>query len=173
MQEVFGCAAFALFFLGDWNDWKWGRRTLRLCFPAGLLLLAGATVSQCREGRLTWQLIPAALFLGLLIHTLFFAFPTEDAYIRQGKGRPACTTGVYALCRHPGVLWFIGLYLCLWQGVALPLHSALLYCGLNLLLILFEDRCVFPTNLEGYRAYRETTPFLIPNRASIQAFLGK
>ena len=40
---------------------------------------------------------------------------------------------------------------------------------LNIVLVIFEDRCVFPTKLEGYAAYQATTPFLLPSRQSIRA----
>ena len=104
-----------------------------------------------------------------MIYTLFFALPVEASYTAPGKKRPACTTGIYALCRHPGVLWFAGLYGCLWAGGGLPLWEAALFSGLNVLLVLFEDLCVFPAVLEGYDAYRRSTPFLLPNRRSIRA----
>ena len=80
-----------------------------------------------------------------------------------------CVGGVYALCRHPGVLWFAGLYVCLWAAFGLPLWEAASLSGWNVLLVWFEDRCVFPAVLEGYDAYQQTTPFLLPNRRSIRA----
>ena len=109
-----------------------------------------------------------AVFAALLIYTLFFALPVEASYTRPGEKRPACTTGVYALCRHPGVLWFAGIYVCLWMAAGLPLWEAVLYSGLNVLLVAFEDRCVFPALLDGYDAYQTATPFLIPSGKSIR-----
>ena len=166
--------AFALFFLGDCNDWKWGRAALRACFPAGVLLLAAAAARQCVRGaerplalRLSFGFLGAA-FLGLLVYTLFFALPAKDAYARQETGRQACTVGVYALCRHPGVLWLAGVFLCLWAGFGLPLLAVLLTTALNLGLVAFEDGWVFPAQLAGYEDYRRETPFLLPTRASIR-----
>ena len=171
-----GCLSFCLLFLGDWNDWKWSLPPLRLCFPAGALLLAVSTIRLVKwdqavlpaGGKIVFTLL-AAGFLGLLVYTLFFALPAKEAYARQGTHRPACTTGVYALCRHPGVLWFAGLYLCLWAAAGVPLAAVLAYCGLNLLLAAFEDVFVFPARLAGYDAYRRTTPFLLPSRGSLRA----
>ena len=40
MGYLLGLCAFALFFLSDWNDWKWKRRELRPCFPLGGVLLS-------------------------------------------------------------------------------------------------------------------------------------
>ena len=180
MKLLPGCLAFGLFFLGDWNDWKWGKAPLRMCFPAGFLLLAEETA------RLAWNGAPvlpsgargafyvlAAIFLALLIHALFFALPAGDSYARQAAKRRACTTGVYALCRHPGVLWFAGLYLCLWAAAGLPLAAAAAFCALDVLLVIFEDLVVFPARLEGYDDYRRTTPFLLPNRGSLRACLKR
>ena len=171
-----GLAAFVLFFISDYNDWRLSRQALKPCFPIGAVLLAVGTVLEARRGSplvsgwlrgLLFAL--GAAFLALLVYTLFFALPVEASYAHPGGKRPVCTTGVYALCRHPGVLWFAGLYGCLWAAAGLPLWEAAAYIGLNVLLVLFEDRCVFPEKLEGYREYLRTTPFLLPNRQSIRA----
>ena len=52
----------------------------------------------------------ATIFFVLLIYTLFFALPFDKTYQNESEKRMAYTEGVYALCRHPGVLWFIGFY---------------------------------------------------------------
>ena len=41
---------FGLFFLSDYNDWRLGRKGLKLCFPLGALLLALGTVLEARQG---------------------------------------------------------------------------------------------------------------------------
>ena len=121
---------------------------MRRCFPAGRALRAAARALLCRGGRPAWLAglcgLLGALFLLLLVRTLFFAFPAEEAYARQDTGRPACTRGVYALCRHPGVLWLAGLCLCLWGGFGLPFFTVILVTALNLGLVAFEDCRVFP-----------------------------
>ena len=38
-------------------------------------------------------------------------------YCEENKLRAAYTEGMYGLCRHPGVLWFAGAYLCMWGMV--------------------------------------------------------
>ena len=176
MGYLLGLGGFALLFLNDYNDWRLSRRWLKLCFPAGALLLVFGTVLEARRGVSPvtgWPrglfVLLAAAFLALLVYTLFFALPAGASYARPGESRPSCTTGIYALCRHPGVLWFAGLYGCLWACAGLPLWEAALYSGLNVLLVVFEDRCVFPAKLEGYAAYQAATPFLLPNRRSLRA----
>ena len=180
MGYLLGICAFVLFFISDYNDWRPFLRWGKFLFPAGVVLLCAGTVLEARmrtpitSGWLrdcVFALLAA--FAALLVYTLFFALPVESSYTRPGEKRLACTTGVYALCRHPGVLWFAGLFLCIWLGFGLPLWEAALYSGCNVLLVLFEDRCVFPARLEGYGRYQRTTPFLIPNAASIRAALGR
>ena len=177
MGFLMGLCAFGLFFLSDYNDWRLGNRRLKVCFPAAALLLVFGTVLETRRGIAPTTGVIRGLFcvfslffLVLLIYTLFFALPVEASYAKPGEDRQACTAGVYALCRHPGVLWFAGLYLCLWAAFGLPLWQAVILSGLNVLLVVFEDRCVFPAKLTGYAAYQRTTPFLIPNGKSIRAF---
>ena len=85
--------------------------------------------------------------------------------------RQAYTEGVYSLCRHPGVLWFAGLYLCMW-GMTGNAHGGVYFLGMigwNFLYIIFQDLWTFPRTFSDYCAYREKTPFLIPNWKSIQA----
>jgi protein-S-isoprenylcysteine O-methyltransferase Ste14 len=174
-----GCLAFAFFFLSDWNDWKKGYPALRWCFPAGTVLLSLNILALSLQGSPLPGILRgvffafAAGFLALLIHSLFFALPAEDAYTRPGQIRRTCASGVYALCRHPGVLWLAGLLLCLRPAAGLPLSAAALFTVLNVLLVLFEDRTVFPSRLEGYADYRRTTPFLLPTPTSIRACFGK
>lgn len=169
MQIWWGVLAFAMFFLGDLNDWKWNRPALRFLFPLGLFALAGGTaglIGSAGRCPVLWArilfFVGAAASLALLVYTLFFALPAEDAYVRQENQRPVCTTGVYALCRHPGFWWFFFLYLCLWGALGVSPAAVALYTALNLLLVSFEDICVFPARLSGYREYRQNTPFLFP-----------
>lgn len=174
---LLGCLAFALFALSDLNDLHLHRRALVLCFPTGAAALSCSLVFQLNRARAPaasarvffWLLF--AVFLALLLHALFFAFPVSSAYERPGENRPVCRTGQYALCRHPGVLWFSCALLCLWLGAGLPLLSAAVFALLDILLALFEDLSVFPARLTGYADYRHETPFLIPNPHSIERAL--
>lgn len=174
-------AAFALFFLSDWNDWRGGTARLRWCFPAGGAVLAADTAYLCLTRRAAasgfFRILAfsgAALFAWLLVYSLFFALPAAASYAEPGRKRPACTTGIYALCRHPGVLWLTGLLACLYPAAGFPPAVTALVTALNTALVLFEDRAVFPAVLAGYREYRRVTPFLVPSGKSVRAcFRGK
>ena len=176
MGSVLGFCAFVAFFLGDYNDWKWGIRKLRLCFPVGVFLLTAGTIWMAAEGAPLnkgvlrgMMMVLAVIFFLLLIRALFFALPAKASYTRPGERRPVRRSGMYALCRHPGVLWLGGLYLCLWTAMGVPLWAGVTYIGLDVLLVLFEDRWVFPAMLDGYPEYRKETPFLIPTADSVRA----
>ena len=113
----------------------------------------------------------ASLFFVGLMYTLFFALPFKGTYIDVSKGRKTYKFGVYALCRHPGLGCFIGLFLSLY--VAFPTPSiamiSIVYCGLNFLYVIFQDWLTFPLIFNDYDRYKSETPFIIPNPKSIHA----
>ena len=152
-QIILGSAGFLLYFIYDINSVRKQNRLLQKFFAAGTILVV------------------LSLFMELLIYTLFFALPFEQTYCEENRLRAAYTEGVYGLCRHPGVLWFAGAYLCMWgmfggwkQGIYF-----LLMIFWNYLYIIFQDLWTFPQTVFNYREYQKNTPFLIPNKESIQA----
>lgn len=173
-----GTFGFVLFFLNDINDSKLHSKWLSFLFPAGALCLSaacafsldpyGAPVSGLFWRVLLWLLFGA--FMALTVWALFFSFPAAEGYASPGEKRQVCTTGLYSLCRHPGVLFLSCalITLCLCGG--LPPVFASVYTVLNILLATYEDRRVFPLVLSGYNAYRRSTPFLIPGARHITGF---
>lgn len=131
----------------------WKRRSVLFQTPMDLLWMAGGV-----------------FFLCLLIYTLFFALPFDETYVKESRYRKAYTDGVYALCRHPGVLWFAGMYLfaaLLWKSLEGLIFFVVMVI-LNIFYIIFQDYYSFPKTFSNYREYQRSTPFLIPNRKSIQ-----
>lgn len=169
-----GTAAFVLMLLGDFNDAFRKTAVMKLCFPLGLVLLAAATVTRSSATNIdaVWCLV-AAVFLLLLLYALFGSFPVNEAYATQESGRKVYDGGFYAMCRHPGVLFFAGLYFSLHFAVSLPLIDAVMYSGLNVLLAFAEDRWIFPRVLAGYDEYKLKTPFLIPTLRSVKEIFKK
>ncbi|MBR0598869.1 hypothetical protein [Sinanaerobacter chloroacetimidivorans] len=175
-----GLAAFPLFFLYDINSIIFKRKVLQGCFFIGIMLLIlstggmiAASWSQMEFNvlRIILSGILALFFFLLLIYTLFFALPFQETYI-QSQGLPkVCKKGVYALCRHPGVLWFAGFYLFLGLTFMMPLLLAagILFSLLNLLYVMFQDRWTFMKSFEDYGEYKKSTPFLLPNYESIKS----
>ena len=169
-----GAAAFFLMLLGDVNDAVWHKGALRLCFPAGLVALAAVTALRMDFEILdaSWCVVAAA-FLLVLLYALFGSFSAKDAYVSQENGRQVYDKGFYALCRHPGVLIFAGLYVALHYAAALPWADVLLYVLLNLLHAAAEDKWFFPRSIGGYAEYKTRVPFLIPTSTGIKEIFKK
>lgn len=180
MTSLFwGIVCFVLYFLYDINSFTIQSKLLHYAFAAGTVILAAATGADLYAA---WRVgafpgISDALFLLLsflcflcLIYCLFFALPFHETYSEQTTGQAVCDKGVYALCRHPGILCFFGMFLFL--GIAalptrLLLHG-MVYSTLNLVYALFQDRITFPKTFYDYHMYRERVPFLFPTINSIR-----
>ena len=177
---LLGMLGFLLFFLYDVNSFTWRSRLLHKSFALGVTLLAAATVldlaAALRMGAFSGLkdlilLVAGALCLAALVYCLFFALPFAETY-QDTDGPPAvCDRGVYALCRHPGVLCMLGMYL-FWGLGALPatmLRNGLIFSGFNSVYVCFQDRMTFPRTFPDYPDYQKNVPFLIPTGASIRA----
>jgi len=179
LAPMLGTVGFALFILYDFNSILWCSRWLRCAFAAGIVLIFAATVLMCVQAFIDGAfagigdvilLCLALLALLALIYSLFFALPFDKTYVSQENGRKVYTCGLYAACRHPGILFFFVFYLLL--GLA-ALPTEILVCGmyfsvLNLLYAFIQDRYTFPKSFTDYDRYRSLSPFLIPNKASIK-----
>ena len=126
-----GIGAFVLYLIYDINSFAWKRKVPGSFFLAGTLCLAAATVWDLWEawyagaisGTVDVLLLTGALvWFAFLIYTLFFALPFKETYAEQSDKRRVYSGGVYALCRHPGILCFFGMYLLLGL-VGLPVFS--------------------------------------------------
>ena len=180
--KVLGSIGFLCCFLYDINSITRNNRWLKKFFFLGMVLIVCGTAGMFQTGWSAMRVCPVrtVLFGGFalvmfagLIYTLFFALPFETTYVKENQKREAYTEGMYALCRHPGVLWFIGLYLCI-AGMAFTrelLMDGLIYIGWNTAYIVLQDLVIFPQTFWNYGEYRSVAPFLIPNRKSIRRCL--
>ena len=125
-QFILGSTGFILYFIYDINSVRMKNAVLQKFFAAGSILVVVSLIAElyaawgsCQRkiGTMTGFGLGGFLFLCLLIYTLFFALPFEETYCEENKLRAAYTEGMYGLCRHPGVLWFAGAYLCMWGMV--------------------------------------------------------
>ena len=175
-----GIGAFILYMLYDVNSIRWNRRFPRTFFMVGTVMLAAAMVLDlCEAFRMdtircagdALLLLTAGVSFAALIYSLFFALPFDETYQKQSAGRDVYDRGVYALCRHPGILFFFGMYL--FAGLAaLPetglILRGLLFSLLDLIYAWFQDRVTFPQTFSDYPDYRQRIPFLIPTKASLR-----
>ena len=166
-----GLSAFLLFAFGDLNTLRWKTKMLNAAFFLGCSLLLYSTASlvwPMLPGAPLWRLVlfggAAACFFALLMYALFFAIPFDETYLSQVTGRKVCRTGMYGMCRHPGVLWFAGMYLCLYLAVpaAKLLMAALAFNAANLIYMLWQDVYLFPKTFVDYEDYKLSVPLLIP-----------
>ena len=183
LSLILGTAGFLLFFIYDINSITGNRSLFRSFFLIGNLFVALATVLGLIDAFKTNAISGAAdivlcifglLSLAAMFYSLFFALPFDKTYVQQENGRHVYDRGVYALCRHPGVLFFFAFYL-LAGLAALPSH--LLLCGMiftvyNFAYICFQDLIVFPKTFSDYSDYKTYTPFIIPNKKSICRMLS-
>lgn len=177
---LLGTAGFVLYYIYDVNSIRWKNVFLQKFFAVGSILVV---VSALAEFGTAWREyhqskgivlgcgIGALFFLSLLLYTLFFAIPFEETYCQENKLRAAYTEGVYGLCRHPGVLWFAGVYLCMWGMLGGWKQGCyfLLMIFWNFVYIVLQDLWIFPQTFDNYQEYKRCTPFLIPNGRSIRA----
>lgn len=173
-----GVFSFLLFAVDDLNDSVFHSRILKACYPVGFLMLVLSSVCLCISSGAVYHIAVRFLsgcigFVSLvaLLYSLFGQFSLAEAYGNPGQKRPTCTVGMYALCRHPGVLWFIVLYICVHFCFGLSWQAVIVFSVLNILLALLEDHFVFPRLLESYDSYKKATPFLVPRFQSIAACL--
>lgn len=184
---VLGTIAFGLFIVYDLNSLYWGVHVIHTFFTAGIvvltacvIMLAGRIFSHgdvafLQYGVLTVPLILAIISFVLMIYSLFFALPFKKTYVEEAGPGTVCTEGMYALCRHPGVLWFclFFLFASVALGDKLFATCGLYYSVLNIGYGVFQDKVTFMKILTGYVEYKQHTPFLIPNTASIKKAIGK
>ena len=184
-----GIAAFAAFGLYDVNSVIWKNRIADKLFFAGSVSItvscilavydavsAGKSLMDIPSGIKTAALVAGVISVVLLVYTLFFAIPFRDTYVdSEGSGkRTVCRTGMYALCRHPGVLWFTvaGICMCIVFTTGDMLIFIGTICGLNVLYIMLQDKWTFIHTFSDYEDYRKETPFLIPRISGIMKCFG-
>ncbi|MFA7077395.1 MAG: hypothetical protein WC147_03140 [Syntrophomonas sp.] len=176
---ILGCLAFIILTMFDQNKYKQIHNYLNLCFPTGILILAFSTVAILLNGFASFALplffrmvfyALAVLSLILQLYTLFFALPFSKTYVNLGKGNQVIDTGMFALCRHPGVIWFFFFYLFLWvaSGKMTVLWAGIIWTILDILHVYIQDRWYFPKILNEYNLYITRVPFLIPNKNSLK-----
>jgi protein-S-isoprenylcysteine O-methyltransferase Ste14 len=120
---------------------------------------------------LGWGVLAVSAFL--LIHSLFVSLPFRKTYVDAGVGDKLVKTGLYALVRHPGILWFPLFMISLIpiSRSSLLLIAAPTFIALDIVLVFIQDKFIFGRMFRGYERYRRETPMLLPNRKSVGAFL--
>lgn len=176
---VTGCLAFVSFYIFDLNKVKLQIKGINISFAIGIAVLAASTagillgdydgfaVSNAFK-VLFGTLSISSLFL--LLYSLFAALPFGATYKGTEQDNTVVDWGMYALCRHPGVIWFFFFYLFLWLacGKTIMMWAGIIWTAMDIIYVYVEDRWFFPAAFNGYDLYKSQVPFLIPNPASIK-----
>jgi len=174
-----GCLAFIFLYIFDFNKVIFIHRICYACFAAGVALLVVATMGillgdvECFRVPYSLRVLFGMLSTGsliIMIYSLFFALPFAKTYIKIEKKNKVIDTGIYALCRHPGVIGFFFFYLFLWlaSGNMLIMWAGLIWTAMDVIHVYLQDRWFFPKTLNDYNAYKRKVPFLIPTRNSFK-----
>lgn len=193
VNVIWGVLGFLLFLLYDINSVTWKMKALHSSFAAGCILLVVGSTGLGYEaltaggpaGIRDYILISlGVLNMFLLVYTLFFALPFKETYCSRedvGDGNyrveeksNVCDRGVYALCRHPGVLWFFFFFFFCGLGLhsSLFMTGGMIFSACNLGYVIFQDIWTFPKTFSDYEEYKKKTPFLIPDLRSIKACMA-
>ena len=170
---LLGCLGFAPMYLYDRLKIRGQNRSW--LFVLGCLCVFAGSAGSFFSGAARFELHAALKVLfGLLalanavlmVWSLFFSLPKETY---GGETSAIVDTGFYALCRHPGVLFFGGMHLFLWpvSGHDTMLLGALLFTLCDVLYVCVQDKKYFPLLMPGYEDYRKRVPFLVPTGGSV------
>ncbi len=173
-----GCFAFLFLYIFDFLKLKNSPRLSGVFFFLGFCLLLFSSFRIAVLGNIAF-LLPMGIrvfliilafisFIGLLC-ALFFVLPFQKTYIKPEENN-VVDTGLYALCRHPGVLFFAAMYL-FWflaTGRTDMFFAMILWTAMDILHVYIQDKFFFSKTIKGYDRYRLTVPFLIPTRVSFK-----
>ena len=180
---IIGMLGFVAGFLSDWVSFKGIRVAKLVMWGLSYGLILYALVMLC----LTPDRIPVPgwlSFLGvaisglsglLLVYSLFVSLPAKTTYVTDDGGYELVRTGMYALVRHPGVLWLAFLLI----GLVLATKSRLLLFALpvwmllDVLWVILQEKFFFGRMFPDYDSYRRETPMVIPNRKSLGVFFSR
>lgn len=170
MVTILGTFGFLLYFLYDWNSINMNNKFFKGAFALGTMFIGIATILMIiKYGDTTLVLnLRGIIFLMLtvinfvvLIYTLFFALPFKETYIIEENNPKVYDEGVYAICRHPGVLWLFFSYMflsLLFQSKEMMIIGGL-FSFWNFLYIVFQDKYTFMKYFSNYDEYKKNTPF--------------
>lgn len=173
-----GCLGFSLYLVYDLNQSYLHQKWLQPSFMLGSCLVCISWIGMMIVGDkqiYNFFLQSISLLLSivsaiLLVYTLFFAIPFKDTYVDENF-KCVCRTGVYALCRHPGVLFLFGFtfFMTIAFGSSLLLMGTIIFNICNLIYVVLQDTFFFPLCFDDYQDYKTKIPFLIPSKESYNA----
>lgn len=115
-----------------------------------------------------WVLLPGfsvvVLSAFMVLRSTILEIPHKK--IAAGDERKLIDTGSYAITRHPGFMWYFimcATTVTLYRDPNVALLAASLL-AMELIVVVLEDRWIFPRLFPGYREYQDRVPMLFPFR---------
>lgn len=173
-----GSLAFGFLVIFDFNKIFGKHNALNAFFAVGVTFLMYASIMLITQFPANFDVHPIARILFIVLsglsgafmfYALFGALPFSKTYV-EVHDNSVIDTGVYALCRHPGVYGFFFMYFFafLASGRVIVLIACLVWTGLDIIHVWLQDVIFFPKMLKGYQDYQKSTPFLLFNMQSLQ-----
>ncbi len=113
------------------------------------------------------------VFFGLLIYSLFLEIPFTKTYKFKDPNNTLIDSGTYALCRHPGVLWFFMMFINIFllTGAKLVLIAGITWTFIDICYVLIQEKYIFKKQFINYHLYQKSTPMLLPTIDSIKKMI--
>lgn len=177
-----GAAAFIFLVCFDIYSLKNKGLQKKICGATGLgLLIYSAVMITVTSERINLpvalRIISGVLWIGtafLLVYSLFLELPFEDTYGKDQYSSVLIDTGTYALCRHPGVLWF-GLMFFFYfftTGAVLVIPAGIVWTCMDILHVYLQEKLFFFKMFPEYKEYVKRTPMLVPTAESFKKCLS-
>lgn len=179
---LLGAAAYPVLLVHDFASHNGHRLLGYSIFTAGCAMLVVSYIMLWRSTPV-WAIpdavrvvgfVLASVFFLLMLYSLLIEIPFRRIYLDDQQGIQVIDTGTYALCRHPGVLWF-GLFLIFTfvaGGRPQQLAAAALWSLMDAMYAVCQERFFYPRIFgEQFERYRSHVPMVVPTTRSFRRFL--
>lgn len=177
MYILLGVLAFIFLFMFDVYTLKNDRFKKRIFGSIGLSLLIFSGLMGTATSDKIFIPIPLRITSGclwiaatfMLIYSLFLELPFVKTYGEKKHSSKLVNTGTYALCRHPGVLWFGLLFFFFFfvSGAEFIIAAGIIWTIIDVLHVYLQEKLFFHKMFPEYASYVKTTPMLIPTKMSV------
>ena len=178
MYIIAGAIAFIFLFLFDIYTLKNVYMKKRIFGILGLSIFTYSSVvvtitSEKLYIPLAIQIVAFILWIAafaLLIYSLFLELPFVKTYGKSVHSNELVDTGTYALCRHPGVLWFGLMFFFFFfaTGAKQLILAGIIWTSIDVFHVYLQEKLFFPKMFPKYKDYMREVPMLIPTGKSIK-----
>lgn len=174
LMVILGVIGFGILFLSDLSGLHKKSTLQKLFAITGTLIIFSSSIHILYYTSRFTSNIPVLILSGTLTITFLILLIYSVVYevgVKNKEGK-LVTTGTYAICRHPGVIWFLLYYVfgSIVFGSTEILVAGIIWSVANIIYVILQEKLVFNKIFDGYENYVKITPMLLPNRNSIKRF---